>query len=406
MQETQEAAAAAIAWFTEFQRHSVIRNGIVPEWFHGVISRKDAEEMLQSKTPGYFLVRVSETRIGYTLSYRADDRCRHFIIEVMRDGRYSILGEDTQHQSLQDLVDFHRRAPIMPFNEVLTVACGQLCGGKTDYAELLFTKRAPMQPSQAPPPTNPPSHNNTAHLKPTEETPPALPVRPITMKEQAPSTIHSNKALPAVPTSAPPRLYPCLDPEMFTFTLQSSTLVEPPIRPIPLPRKILAVVPTVTTSIPADQPPKLPARGCLAQRDLSPSQASCPAPNRSPRTPVVISSERSLPPPSMQTSHNDSNHKQPGRIQEGKSAVINNIKRKFQKKRTSSQNHMYSEICVQGGTPGALDRVEQQASENEYQELTGQHCSAPPLNSTMALSSPVDGLPPEYLHPPPFAPGY
>lgn len=30
----------ALSWFTEFQLDCVIRNGIVPEWFHGIISRK------------------------------------------------------------------------------------------------------------------------------------------------------------------------------------------------------------------------------------------------------------------------------------------------------------------------------------------------------------------------------
>uniref|UniRef100_A0A3B4U6K1 Hematopoietic SH2 domain-containing protein homolog n=1 Tax=Seriola dumerili TaxID=41447 RepID=A0A3B4U6K1_SERDU len=116
----------AFTWFTESQLRSVIRNGIVPEWFHGIISRKTAEELLMSKPSGYFLIRVSETRIGYSLSYRADDRCRHFMIDALEDGHYIIVGENRRHRFLQDLVDFHRRNPIMPFTEVLTVACGQV----------------------------------------------------------------------------------------------------------------------------------------------------------------------------------------------------------------------------------------------------------------------------------------
>lgn len=31
---------------------------------------RTAEELLMAKPPGYFLIRVSESRIGYTLSYR------------------------------------------------------------------------------------------------------------------------------------------------------------------------------------------------------------------------------------------------------------------------------------------------------------------------------------------------
>lgn len=118
-----------------------------------------------SKPPGYFLVRVSESRIGYTLSYRygclhsgsqfshlthpqwcrtksvrlppsawvefasslsATDRCRHFMIDASDDGQFVIVGEDKRHRSLHDLVEFHQRAPIIPFNEVLTVACSQV----------------------------------------------------------------------------------------------------------------------------------------------------------------------------------------------------------------------------------------------------------------------------------------
>lgn len=122
-----------------------------------------AEELLMSKPPGHFLIRVSESRIGYTLSYRwvflqnwrgfvssthsvlrvkvpltllslslwhcplsADERCRHFMIDVLVAGQYMIVGENRRHQSLQDLVEFHRRTPIMPLDQVLTVACGQV----------------------------------------------------------------------------------------------------------------------------------------------------------------------------------------------------------------------------------------------------------------------------------------
>ncbi|XP_030228511.1 hematopoietic SH2 domain-containing protein homolog [Gadus morhua] len=107
----------SIPWFNQSQWDTV------PEWFHGVTSRKDAEALLMCKPPGYFLVRVGESRNGFTLSYRATDRCRHFMIDALQDGNYTLTGESTRHRSLQDLVDFHSRTPIMPFNEALTVPC-------------------------------------------------------------------------------------------------------------------------------------------------------------------------------------------------------------------------------------------------------------------------------------------
>lgn len=44
--------------------------GTFEEWFHGVITRKQSEELLQNKQPGTFLVRVSESRFGYSLSHK------------------------------------------------------------------------------------------------------------------------------------------------------------------------------------------------------------------------------------------------------------------------------------------------------------------------------------------------
>jgi hypothetical protein len=45
------------------------------------------------------------------------------MIDALQDGNYTLTGESTRHRSLQDLVDFHSRTPIMPFNEALTVPC-------------------------------------------------------------------------------------------------------------------------------------------------------------------------------------------------------------------------------------------------------------------------------------------
>eukprot|EP00055_Hartaetosiga_balthica_P017464 m.117614 g.117614 ORF g.117614 m.117614 type:complete len:63 (-) comp9325_c0_seq23:252-440(-) len=44
--------------------------GKFQDWFHGVISRVRAEELLGNKEPGTFLVRVAESRFGYSLSHK------------------------------------------------------------------------------------------------------------------------------------------------------------------------------------------------------------------------------------------------------------------------------------------------------------------------------------------------
>ncbi|KAM3619552.1 uncharacterized protein V6R79_010046 [Siganus canaliculatus] len=230
--QSLQGQRSALAWFTESQLQSVIMNGVIPEWFHGIISRKTAEELLLSKPPGYFLIRVSESRIGYTLSYRAEDRCRHFMIDALDDGHYIILGETKRHRFLQDLVDFHRRNPIMPFTEVLTVACGQISNDQTDYAELLFPQRMNHNSGLLPNNTWLP---NASHPTSPKDIPPALPYRPNDLVNPA-----------ALYPSQTNRLYPSLE--------------EYPHIPSPLPAPPLPVARKCHKADSPAQPPEVPTR--------------------------------------------------------------------------------------------------------------------------------------------------
>uniref|UniRef100_A0A8C6FN96 SH2 domain-containing protein n=1 Tax=Moschus moschiferus TaxID=68415 RepID=A0A8C6FN96_MOSMO len=56
-------------WFVQTQVDQLTCAG-VPEWFHGAISREDAENLLESQPLGSFLIRVSHSHVGYTLSYK------------------------------------------------------------------------------------------------------------------------------------------------------------------------------------------------------------------------------------------------------------------------------------------------------------------------------------------------
>ncbi|XP_041053877.1 myosin-IIIb [Carcharodon carcharias] len=127
---------ATIRWFKETQVRKVLQNGTFPCWFHGMITRRESEDLLANQPLGCFLIRVSGSREGYTLTFRGVDRCRHYMIEMQPNGKYVILGEDRAHPSLPDLVEYYKTVGIQPFMEVLTTPCGQKCDNETDYEEL------------------------------------------------------------------------------------------------------------------------------------------------------------------------------------------------------------------------------------------------------------------------------
>uniref|UniRef100_UPI00398F3E31 SH2 domain-containing protein 4B-like n=1 Tax=Pristiophorus japonicus TaxID=55135 RepID=UPI00398F3E31 len=132
-----------IRWFREEQialcagleRNS---NSIAP-WFHGIISRHEAEELLMNMGEGSFLLRVSELIWGYTLSYRQQIGFKHFLVDASGD-YYSFLGVDQlRHTTLAHLVNFHKEEVITTSgNELLHEACGQR-RSPPDYSELFHT---------------------------------------------------------------------------------------------------------------------------------------------------------------------------------------------------------------------------------------------------------------------------
>ncbi|NXO62951.1 SH24A protein, partial [Phainopepla nitens] len=101
-----------IKWFKEEQfplRAGYLKTtDTIAPWFHGILTSKKAEELLNKTVPGSFLIRVSEKIKGYVLSYRSVEGCKHFLIDASSDS-YSFLGVDQlQHATLADLVDYHK----------------------------------------------------------------------------------------------------------------------------------------------------------------------------------------------------------------------------------------------------------------------------------------------------------
>lgn len=106
-------------------------------FFSGIISRQDAENLLVNKPPGSFLVRVSERVWGYTITYRAPERCKHYLVDTS-ENTYQFFGHNQiAHETLKDLVEFHKQRPITGVGqELLKIPCGQDCN-PPDYQELL-----------------------------------------------------------------------------------------------------------------------------------------------------------------------------------------------------------------------------------------------------------------------------
>ncbi|XP_034168493.2 myosin-IIIb isoform X1 [Pangasianodon hypophthalmus] len=134
--EKRKKRSNTIRWFKETQARKVAKNGTFPCWFHGMITRRQADDLLTEKPLGCFLIRVGQSREGYTLTYRGADRLRHYMIEMQSNGKYVILGEDRAHASLIELVQYHTHVGIKPFMERLTEPCGQTCDHVPDYEEL------------------------------------------------------------------------------------------------------------------------------------------------------------------------------------------------------------------------------------------------------------------------------
>ncbi|XP_026074938.1 SH2 domain-containing protein 4A-like [Carassius auratus] len=131
-----------IRWFKEEQLP--LRAGFqrdqsrIASWFHGIISREQAEALLNEGEPGDFLVRVSERIFGYVLSYRSSEGVKHLLIDAS-ESCYMLLGDQIRFSSLTELLEYHQVEPLSSSGaeEYLRRACGQKAAAP-DYAELFI----------------------------------------------------------------------------------------------------------------------------------------------------------------------------------------------------------------------------------------------------------------------------
>eukprot|EP01147_Barroeca_monosierra_P002605 gene2605-5512_t len=98
-------------------------------WFHGIISRSDAEGLLKDQPQGAFLIRVSTRIWGYTLSFVDKDRFKHFLVDAS-EGEYKVFGAQTSrsHSDLATLIAFHQSRPVSKSGTKLSVPVGSARG--------------------------------------------------------------------------------------------------------------------------------------------------------------------------------------------------------------------------------------------------------------------------------------
>ncbi|EGD79108.1 myosin [Salpingoeca rosetta] len=109
-----------LRWWKKYEkprRAHLDAHGRVHTWFHGLMSRGEAEEFLFEEPDGTFLIRVSETSRNYAISVKVNGRCKHYRINT--GVGYQVLGSDEDFGTLEDLVDFYGEEPLSPANDRL-----------------------------------------------------------------------------------------------------------------------------------------------------------------------------------------------------------------------------------------------------------------------------------------------
>ena len=111
-------------------------DGRFQAWFHGIISRKDAEVLVKKEQDGTFLIRVAESRFGYSLTMIWKGRVKHFAIDVNDNGMHIIRGNRRKYKYLNQIVAFHKGHSITDAGDRLLYSCNP-GGNRDDLMELV-----------------------------------------------------------------------------------------------------------------------------------------------------------------------------------------------------------------------------------------------------------------------------
>ncbi|XP_050515695.1 SH2 domain-containing protein 4A-like isoform X2 [Diabrotica virgifera virgifera] len=112
--EVPPGRQAVIDWYKSNEKERLAgldsSNNVMP-WFHGLITRQEAESLLLDQRCGTFLVRLTERVWGYAISYRAQEKCKHYLANAVP--KYSFVGNNQkEHETLNQMISFHKTYPL------------------------------------------------------------------------------------------------------------------------------------------------------------------------------------------------------------------------------------------------------------------------------------------------------
>eukprot|EP00069_Balaena_mysticetus_P022180 bmy_03431T0 len=175
------------------------------------ITHREAERLLERKPQGCYLVRFSESAVTFVLTYRSRTCCRHFLLAQLGDGRHVVLGEDSAHARLQDLLRHYKACPLSPYGETLTEPLARQTpepaglslkteqsdsGSKSQDSQPQYTSILKKEQSAAP-------TQKDGAGEPKQTSQPPKPKPPIPAKPQLPPEVYTSPAPRPRPTPPP-----------------------------------------------------------------------------------------------------------------------------------------------------------------------------------------------------------
>ncbi|VDO75674.1 unnamed protein product, partial [Schistosoma margrebowiei] len=129
----------------------------VPEWFHGFLSREQAERLLtKTDKNGSFLLHLNESFLGYVISLFTSSYCNHFLVSVIAvkqtnsgsrnttKSTYQLYGvaNPEQFTDLRDLVKFYSVHSLGRNNnqQLLLYPVGQENPTLPDYLDIFYSR--------------------------------------------------------------------------------------------------------------------------------------------------------------------------------------------------------------------------------------------------------------------------